>query len=168
MVIRTPLSRAEILQILDGVPDPEVPALSIVDLGIVRDVAVDESGVTVVVTPTYSGCPAMQVIEEEIVRTLEQRGAGTARIRTVYSPAWTTDWMSDDAKRRLEEYGIAPPAPVAREGVTDLVSLRRRGVRCPFCHDVNTTEKSAFGSTACKALWYCNRCHQPFEAFKPL
>lgn len=168
MVSGTGLSRDAILAILDEVPDPEVPVLSIVDLGIVRDVELADDGVTVVITPTYSGCPAMHVIEEEIVRALRTHGVEHGRIRTVYSPPWTTDWLSDDARRRLAEYGIAPPgrAPDAEE----LVPLRRRvdAVRCPFCGSNHTRERSEFGSTACKALWYCEDCRQPFEAFKAI
>lgn len=162
------VTRDGILAILDGVPDPEVPVLSIVDLGIVRDVEIGDEGVTVVITPTYSGCPAMRVIEDEIVRALRAHGVEHGRIRTVYSPPWTTDWLSDDARRRLEEYGIAPPGRAPSE--TELVPLRRRVavVRCPFCHSEQTRERSEFGSTACKSLWYCEDCRQPFEAFKAI
>ena len=168
MVSGTDVSREAILAILDDVPDPEVPVLSVVDLGIVRDVEIAGDGVTVVVTPTYSGCPAMRVIEDEIVRALKAHGIHDARVRTVYSPAWTTDWLSADAKRRLEEYGIAPPGPSAADA--ELVPLRRRAapVRCPFCRSPRTRERSEFGSTACKALWYCEECRQPFEAFKAI
>lgn len=161
-------TRDEILAILEGVPDPEVPVLSIVDLGIVRDVELAADGVTIVITPTYSGCPAMRVIEDDIVRALGDHGIEHARIRTVYSPPWTTDWLSADAKRRLEEYGIAPPGRV--ESQAELVPLRRRAseVRCPFCRSTRTRERSEFGSTACKSLWYCEECRQPFEAFKAI
>lgn len=164
---RTSLSREEILGVLAEVPDPEVPVLSVVDLGIIRDVQVADDGITIVITPTYSGCPAMRMIEEEILAALAHHGIDDARIRTVYSPAWTTDWMTDDARRRLEAYGIAPPGRTADH---ELVPLRRRAatLRCPFCHSLATVEKSAFGSTACKSLWYCQECKQPFEAFKSL
>ena len=168
MVSGTGLSRDAILAMLDEVPDPEVPVLSVVDLGIVRDVEIARDGVTVVVTPTYSGCPAMRVIEDEIVRALKAHGIHDVRVRTVYSPPWTTDWLSADAKRRLEEYGIAPPGPASAGD--ELVPLRRHtaAVRCPFCHSLQTRERSEFGSTACKALWYCEECRQPFEAFKAI
>ncbi len=161
------LSRDEILEILLGVPDPEVPVLSVVDLGIVRDVEIGER-VTIVITPTYSGCPAMRVIEEDILAALAARGVVGARIRTVYSPAWTTEWLSAEAKARLEAYGIAPPGRVDRDAPLVTLTHRRAAVRCPTCHSVDTEERSEFGSTACKALWRCRSCGQPFEAFKAI
>lgn len=145
--------------VLETVMDPEVPALSVVDLGIVRDVNVDEAGtVTVSVTPTYSGCPAMHVIEEDIVTALHNAGWPNVNVRTVYSPAWTTDWIGPEARQKLEAYGIAAPA---------LVPLQRR-VACPFCHSRETIMRSEFGPTACKSLMYCNACQQPFELFKAI
>jgi ring-1,2-phenylacetyl-CoA epoxidase subunit PaaD len=163
-------TRDEIFEILDGVKDPEVPVLSVVELGIVRDVRVDGEGITVTLTPTYSGCPAMRVIEEDITAALAERGLGPVRIETVYAPAWTTDWLSDDAKRKLEAYGIAPPGQAAHE---TLVSLTRApsaggGPRCPYCHSRDTVVKSEFGSTACKSICFCRACSQPFEMFKAL
>jgi ring-1,2-phenylacetyl-CoA epoxidase subunit PaaD len=164
------LSRDDIFSVLDTVKDPEVPVLSVIELGVVRDVELDESqGVTVVVTPTYSGCPAMQVIEEDILAALRARGVEQARVRTAFLPAWTTDWLSDEAKRKLEAYGIAPPgrAPIVDD---DLVPLRRRAdvVRCPYCKSADTALRSEFGSTACKSIRFCNACHQPFEQFKAI
>ncbi len=164
------LTRDDIFAVLDTVKDPEVPVLSVIELGVVRDVELDEAqGVTVVVTPTYSGCPAMQVIEEDIVAALRAHGVGRARVRTAYTPAWTTDWLSDEAKRKLEAYGIAPPgrAPITDD---DLVPLLRRPdvVRCPYCRSVDTELRSEFGSTACKSIRFCNACHQPFEQFKAI
>jgi len=161
-------TRAEIFEILDAVKDPEVPVLSVVELGVVRDVEIDAHGVTVVITPTYSGCPAMKVIEDDIVAALHEHGIPQVTVRTTYSPAWTTDWMSDEAKRKLEAYGIAPPGAVARDD--ELVPLRRRGapIRCPYCHSTNTRIESEFGSTACKAICYCADCRQPFELFKAM
>jgi ring-1,2-phenylacetyl-CoA epoxidase subunit PaaD len=145
--------------ILSTVMDPEVPALSVVDLGIVRDVDVDPQGaVTVAITPTYSGCPAMHVIEEDIIAALRAGGWPDARVRTVLSPAWTTDWVSAPARAKLAAYGIAPP---------ELVPLTRR-VACPFCGSRETTMRSEFGPTACKALMYCDACEQPFELFKAI
>lgn len=161
--------REAVLDVLRGVLDPEVPALSVVDLGIVRDVELDADGTpTVVVTPTYSGCPAVQVIEEAIVAALELRGFAGARVRTVYAPAWTTDWMSAEAREKLRRYGIAPPTPRATE--SELVPLLRREprVECPFCGSTKTTTRSEFGSTACKALMFCDACRQPFELFKAI
>lgn len=155
------------LALLDQVMDPEVPALSVVELGIVRDVEVDGEGVTVVVTPTYSGCPAMQMIEEDIVAALAAGGFPGARVRTVFSPAWTSDWIAAGAREKLRAYGIAPPAGVERE---QLVPLRRRApaVGCPYCGSVQTEMRSEFGSTACKATLFCLACRQPFELFKAI
>jgi ring-1,2-phenylacetyl-CoA epoxidase subunit PaaD len=158
--------RAEILRWLEEVKDPEVPVLSVRELGVLRDVEVSDDEVVVVMTPTYSGCPAMHAMEAEVLSTLARHGVPNARVRTVYSPAWTTDWMSLEAKAKLAAYGIAPPGRVESD---DLVPLRRRTpVECPFCHSVNTIVRSEFGSTACKAILFCNSCHQPFELFKPI
>ena len=163
------MTREEILQLLTEVKDPELPFIDVVELGIVRDVAFDGDSLRVDITPTYSGCPAIQVIEREIVEVLEARGFDDVQVRTVYSPAWTTDWMSDETKQKFRDYGIAPPRPTVESGgITELVSLRRAKatVECPFCGSSNTVEKSEFGSTACKSIQFCNGCHQPFDAFK--
>lgn len=167
MVIAADSLRDRIFEILRGVPDPEVPALSVVDLGIIRDVEGDAAQPTVVVTPTYSGCPAMRVIEEDIVAALRVAGYRDASVRTVYSPAWTSDWISAEGRERLREYGIAPPSAVREE---PLVPLTRRPapVECPFCGSTRTTMRSEFGSTACKATHYCDACLQPFEQFKAI
>lgn len=156
---------------LELVPDPEVPALSVVELGIVRAIAADAAGVEVTVTPTYSGCPAMHTIERDILAALERAGARNPRLRTVYAPAWTTDWMTDAAREKLRAYGIAPPG--AREATGDiLVQLLRRApaaaVACPFCGSTATELRSEFGPTACKAIRYCTSCTQPFEQFKAI
>jgi ring-1,2-phenylacetyl-CoA epoxidase subunit PaaD len=161
---------APIWAVLSTVMDPEVPVLSVVELGIVRDVELDDLGaVTVAVTPTYSGCPAMSVIEADIVSALATAGWVDARVRTVYTPAWTTDWISEAARKKLREYGIAPP-PGRVETVEDLVPLRRSVpvVHCPYCNSTTTTTRSEFGSTACKAVMYCEQCQQPFELFKAI
>ena len=158
--------REEILRWLDEVKDPEVPVLSIRELGVLRDVDVSDDGVVVVMTPTYSGCPAMHAMEAEVVETLARHGVPNVRVKTVYAPAWTTDWISDEAKAKLEAYGIAAPSRVEAD---DLVPLRRRApVACPYCRSVNTTMRSEFGSTACKAILFCNSCRQPFELFKAI
>jgi ring-1,2-phenylacetyl-CoA epoxidase subunit PaaD len=159
---------APLWAVLDRVMDPEVPVISVVELGVVRDIELDEGGhVTVVVTPTYSGCPAMRVIERDIVTALAGAGWPGAQVRTVYAPTWTTDWIGEDARRKLREYGIAPP-PARNAPSDELVPIRRRtaAVACPFCGSSNTATRSEFGSTACKALMYCEHCHQPFELFK--
>ena len=167
MVARTIPGREELLAILDEVKDPEVPVVSVVELGIVRDVEATEAGVEVTITPTYSGCPAMHEIEHDIRAALAAHGLGPVTIRVVYSPAWTTDWIGAAAKEKLEAYGIAPPGPAPRD---ELVSLERRSAsaRCPFCKSVNTERKSEFGSTACKSIWFCRSCRQPFEEFKAI
>jgi len=158
-----------VLEVLRGIPDPEVPALDIVELGIVRRVELGADGmVTVDVTPTYSGCPAMGMIEQEIVAALNANGYDRVELRTVYSPAWTTDWLSDAAKAKLKAYGIAPPDhTVVEQALVPLMSAVRR-VACPHCGSSNTERRSEFGSTACKALHYCHHCQQPFEEFKAI
>ena len=162
------LSRDEVLEILDEVKDPEVPVLSVVELGIVRDVHIDDDVVTVVITPTYSGCPAMQVIEHDIVSALTSHGIEHARVKTVFSPAWTTDWLTADAKAKLEAYGIAaPPRAPATSGLV-LIGRRPERPRCPYCGSSDTDVRSEFGTTACKSICYCNACRQPFEQFKPI
>jgi len=163
----TTVTRDEILEILSGVMDPEVPVLSVVELGIVRDVSVDDSAVTVTLTPTYSGCPAMHEIEGAIRRAIVEHGFGPVVIRTTYSPAWTTEWITPAARAKLEAYGIAPPG---ERDDDELIPLQRRvkSIRCPYCKSMNTERKSEFGSTACKAIWFCRNCAQPFEEFKAI
>lgn len=167
MVNRAVPSREELFELLDTVKDPEVPVLSVVELGIVRDAVADERGVVVTITPTYSGCPAMHEIEQEIRRALAEHGIGPVEVRTTYTPAWTTDWIGEAARAKLEAYGIAPPG---RHESNDLVPLRRRAatVRCPYCKSLATERKSEFGSTACKSIWVCRDCRQPFEEFKAI
>lgn len=141
--------------------------LSVVELGIVREVRVEEKGVTVVITPTYSGCPAMHIIEQDIVAGLAAHGVAPVKIETVFVPAWTSDWISDEAKAKLVAYGIAAPGHTADEG--GLITLTRRvPVACPYCKSIRTTLKSEFGSTACKSINFCNDCQQPFEQFKAI
>jgi len=156
--------------VLDGVLDPEVPVVSVRDLGIVRDVVESDAGLSVVVTPTYSGCPATEVIESSIVAALEAEGLGPVRVEMRRSPAWTTDWMSEKGRRRLREYGIAPPGPVVAAATAPLRFVPRppRPLACPRCESYDTERISAFGATACKALWRCRACREPFEHFKPI
>ena len=158
--------------VLDRVLDPEVPALSVRDLGIVRDVI--ESPATpeleIVLTPTYSGCPATEVIEQNVLDAIAEAGLGPARVRLQRAPAWTSDWISEDGRRKLREYGIAPPGPT---GPAEAVPIRFIGRRqpspaCPRCSSTDTERLSAFGSTACKALYRCRACREPFEHFKPI
>jgi ring-1,2-phenylacetyl-CoA epoxidase subunit PaaD len=163
----------QVWQWLEDVPDPEIPVISIVDLGIVRDVRLDEGDECVVtITPTYSGCPAMLVISEAIADTLGRNGVARFRLETQLSPAWTTDWMSESGKQRLKEYGIAPPLRTSGEHqAIDISGLIRRktaepALQCPRCGSAHTRMSSQFGSTACKALYVCNDCHEPFDYFK--
>jgi ring-1,2-phenylacetyl-CoA epoxidase subunit PaaD len=164
---------------LEAVPDPEIPVMSIRDLGILREIAVaDGATLEVTITPTYSGCPAMSQIAEDIGHALDAAGLGPWRIRTALSPAWTTDWISDAARERLREFGIAPPQPCGTVAATAAVQplnfvprAARSGapdtVACPRCGSFHTQEISRFASTACKALYRCLDCREPFDYFKP-
>jgi ring-1,2-phenylacetyl-CoA epoxidase subunit PaaD len=144
------------------VVDPEVPVLTIEDLGVLRRVAIDGSTVLVEITPTYSGCPAVDAMRDDIVTILHEAGYEDVAVRSVLAPAWTTDWMSDAGRTKLQEYGIAAPAP---RGTGGTVSLGL-GIRCPHCGSLHTRELSRFGSTSCKALYVCQRCQEPFDYFK--
>lgn len=158
-------------EVLGRVLDPEVPALSVRDLGIVRDVREQADGaLEVVLTPTYSGCPATEVIEHDVLAAIAEAGLGPAHVRLQRAPAWTTDWISAEGKRKLNEYGIAPPGPVAADGAVPIriVGRRAEAVACPRCGSTNTERLSAFGSTACKAMYRCVACREPFEFFKPI
>lgn len=148
------LSEAQVYEWLANVPDPEIPVLSILDLGIVRDVTIKDK-VTVTLTPTYSGCPATEAIESSVLEALKGHGVDEIVIRRVLSPPWTTDWISEDGREKLRKYGIAPPSK----------SLE---IACPQCKSLNTERVSEFGSTACKASWRCCDCLEPFEYFKCL
>ncbi len=154
----------QILEILREVKDPEIPAVDVVELGIVRGVEQSGRKVTVDITPTYSGCPAMKMIEDEIVAALSLRGF-EAEVRIVYSPAWTTDWLSAETKEKLRLAGIAPPHVVETQPLV-MLERSRRAPACPYCGSSNTEERSEFGSTACKSINFCNGCHQPFDSFK--
>jgi ring-1,2-phenylacetyl-CoA epoxidase subunit PaaD len=153
------LNKAAILSILEQVTDPEIPVLTIGDLGIIRDVVVSNEQVEVIITPTYSGCPAMDMISMNIRLAMIEAGYSNLKITTVLSPAWTTDWMTESGKEKLKQYGIAPPKGNAGEIPED-------GIECPQCQSVNTKLISAFGSTACKALYQCSDCKEPFDYFK--
>lgn len=162
----TSISREEIWQILKQVKDPEVPVLDIDELGVLRDVSFEGEIFLITITPTYSGCPAMNAIEEEIKIKLKENGIENFSIKTVFSPAWTTDWISNEAKQKLKEYGIAPPSQSTEQHLKSILGSVAKTVQCPFCNSTDTRLTSAFGSTACKALHYCMSCHQPFEEFK--
>lgn len=144
--------------ILETVADPEVPVLSILDLGIVREVVLKDDTFHVVITPTYSGCPATEMIQLQVRMALLENGITNFQIEHRLSPAWTTDWMTEAGKQKLQAYGIAPPEKK--------FSIPEDGVTCPQCHSTNTRLVSAFGSTACKALYQCSDCKEPFDYFK--
>jgi ring-1,2-phenylacetyl-CoA epoxidase subunit PaaD len=156
---------------LQQVLDPEVPALSVCELGIVREVNEFEPELEIVVTPTYSGCPATELIEREILEAIERAGLGPARLRLQRAPAWSSDWITSEGRRKLHDYGIAPPGPAAETTVA-IGSIRRRApavtIACPRCGSHETTQLAAFGATACKSLYRCLACLEPFEYFKPI
>ena len=146
---------------LDEVPDPELPAISITDLGIVREVRQEGGAVVVALTPTYSGCPATAVIEADVTRALHEHGIERVRIERRLAPAWTTDWITPRGRARLEAHGIVPPASLADGPLVSVI------VRCPRCASSRTSEVSRFGSTPCKALYRCEDCREPFDYVKP-
>ncbi|MEO6942296.1 MAG: 1,2-phenylacetyl-CoA epoxidase subunit PaaD [Terrimesophilobacter sp.] len=154
---------AHVWNLAATVLDPEVPVLTIEDLGVLRSAEMVDGRAIVTITPTYSGCPAMDAIRDDVLTVLNGAGYADADVRLVLSPAWTTDWMSESGKAKLLEYGIAPPTGHAAMGGPVRVAL---SVKCPQCGSLNTTESSRFGSTACKALYTCNACHEPFDYFK--
>ncbi len=157
--------KEDIWNLIKDIPDPEIPVITILELGVLRDIDFDMSGnPVVVITPTYTGCPAMKMFEDEILTVLRENGIDHGSIRTVYSPAWTTDWISDEAKEKLREYGIAPPQGKSYDK-SSLIGEPKH-VKCPRCGTMNTTLVSQFGSTACKALWKCEDCLEPFDYFK--
>jgi len=155
-------------EVLRHVPDPEIPVISVTDLGIVRDVTVDAGTVEVVVTPTYAGCPATEVIRTSIEQALRAAGAESVQISTRLDPPWTTDWIAPGARKRLREYGIAPPHALPLDEQPILFAPRRLPVECPRCRSDDTERLSQFGATACKAVYRCRTCREPFEYFKPL
>ena len=161
-MVEAALKREQILEWLADVPDPEIPVLSIMDLGIVRDVECD-GGIVVSLSPTYSGCPATEVIEASVIAALEDRGVVDVAVKRVLSQPWTTDWISDAGLEKLKAYGIAPPE---RGGGKRALLQGQRSVACPQCESQNTELVSEFGSTACKASYRCTECLEPFEYFK--
>ncbi len=154
MVSAMSVSEAQIWDWLETVPDPEIPVISVVDLGVIRDVSVAQDQVTVTITPTYSGCPAMAVISMDIETALTKNGVDNLNIQTRIAPAWTTDWLSEKGRARLEDFGIAPPQPAGGPS------------RCPHCKSDQLEKISQFGSTPCKAQWRCKDCLEPFDYFK--
>ncbi|HWI12197.1 MAG TPA: 1,2-phenylacetyl-CoA epoxidase subunit PaaD [Burkholderiaceae bacterium] len=158
-------------RVLANVPDPEVPAVSVCELGIVRDIVDHDDVLEIVLTPTYSGCPATEVIEHDILHAIDAAGLGPARATLRRAPAWTTDWISADGKRKLLAYGIVPPGPATGAEVPIRFLPRAAktvALACPRCGSHHTERLAAFGSTACKATWRCLDCKEPFEHFKPI
>ncbi len=160
-----PISSKEVWKLLETVNDPEVPVLSVIDLGIIRDVRTNGEEVEVTITPTYTGCPAMDVISMSIRMELLANGFKNVIIKQVLSPAWTTDWMSEAGKQKLKEYGIAPPN-AKQQVCRDELFAPDEAVQCPHCNSYHTHRISEFGSTACKALHRCDDCKEPFDYFK--
>jgi len=162
------ISDSTIWSWLEEVTDPEIPVLNVVEMGIVRDVDIKNDGEVVVkITPTYSGCPAMNAIEMEIHKKLQEKGIDKFKVLTDFKDSWTTDWMTDHAKKKLKDYGIAPPEKTD-DNADFLTTLKgsQKIIPCPFCDSIETELQSEFGSTACKSQYYCNGCNQPFEHFK--
>lgn len=162
------ISKSRIWSWLEEVTDPEIPVLNIVEMGIVRDVAIENNQAVVKITPTYSGCPAMNAIQTEIQKKLKEKGIESFKILTDYKETWTTDWMTKKARKKLKEYGIAPPEKSDAASENFLIGLKnsQKIVPCPYCDSTDTKLQSEFGSSACKAQYYCNDCEQPFEHFK--
>lgn len=157
----------EIWELLSKVMDPEIPVLSITELGIAREVTVKNGHVRIRITPTYSGCPAIQAIEDEIVKRLRINGIQKFEIKKDFSETWTTDWMTEKAKKKLKDYGIAPPVKTNTEAdFLDSFKASKPPIPCPYCNTSNTELQSEFGSTACKAQYFCHNCSEPFEHFK--
>ena len=157
--------KQRILNLLSEIPDPEIPVITIVELGVIREIKdLGSDSIEITITPTYSGCPAMKQMEDDVVSRLKQNGFKTVNVKMVYSPAWTTDWLSAEAKLKLQKYGIAPP----EESTTDksFITGKHKAVTCPRCKSKNTLLVSQFGSTACKALYKCSDCLETFDYFK--
>ncbi|SRR6266496_947686 len=165
ILINTEEKKQHILDILETVYDPEVPVLSVIDMGIIRNVEIVNDSIEVTITPTYSGCPAMDVIRMNIRLALLEHGYNNVNIKTILSPAWTTDWMSEKGKEKLKAYGIAPPQAVQSVCTPDAFQ-EEEAIQCPHCNSYHTKLISRFGSTACKALYQCEDCKEPFDYFK--
>ena len=160
---------SDVWEALAGVTDPEIPVITIADLGVLRGVEVQDGRINVTITPTYSGCPAMDEIAADVRAALAGRGWSDVTVRTVLSPAWTTDWMTEDGRRALREYGIAPPERRPAGPVPVRLGLQRPTapvLACPHCGSADTEELTRFASTSCKSLWRCRACREPFDHFK--
>jgi ring-1,2-phenylacetyl-CoA epoxidase subunit PaaD len=165
----------EIQQLIAEIPDPEIPAVTLADLGILRSVTQEDDQIVVTLTPTYSGCPATEAIRQDVKNILALQGVKNSMVRITLTPAWSSDWITAEGRRKLAEYGIAPPQNVSKDScfmsrASDSVVVfqaPKRGISCPRCQSVNTETISQFGSTPCKALYRCLSCREPFDYFKP-
>ncbi|MDT8304994.1 MAG: 1,2-phenylacetyl-CoA epoxidase subunit PaaD [Anaerolineae bacterium] len=158
------LTEITVWQALESVKDPEIPVVSVVEMGIVRDVTVDGDRVSVKMTPTFSGCPALDVMREQIAACVRDLGAAEVTVETVLSPPWTTDWLSDETRARLKAFGLSPPA----RHCGNVAITFYEPAPCPYCDSADTVLKNSFGPTLCRAIYYCRACQQPFEQFKAL
>jgi ring-1,2-phenylacetyl-CoA epoxidase subunit PaaD len=164
-MVNTPvLSIDSAWKILDQVKDPEIPVVSVVEMGIIRDLEIDGERIKVTMTPTFTGCPALKVMQEEIEAHLRQAGAKEVEVVISHSPPWSSDWIADSARQKLKGFGLAPPACHGGLIGDDLLDF----AACPYCDSNNTSLKNSFGPTLCRAIFYCNDCQQPFEQFKPI
>lgn len=158
-------SKEHILSLLSAIPDPEIPVITIIELGVIRDIEItDETSISLKITPTYSGCPAMKQIEDDVRKKLSENGFKNITINTIFSPPWTTDWITPEAKEKLRIYGIAPPEHSTED--KSWLTGKTKTIACPRCKSQNTKLISQFGSTACKALYQCQDCLDPFDYFK--
>lgn len=158
------LKSDRIWEILEQVKDPEIPVVSVVEMGLIRNVGIDGDKVTVTMTPTFAGCPALQVMKQAVEENLKDSGAREVEVKMTFSPPWSSDWILPEGRRKLREFGLAPPP---RHG-GDVYSGLMEEVACPYCDSQKTTLKNSFGPTLCRAIYYCENCQQPFEQFKPL
>lgn len=164
LIVFMTISAEEIFRILSAIPDPEIPVINIAELGVLREVLIEGDKVIVKITPTYSGCPAMKQMEDDIYSMLNKEGIVNAEVKTVYNPPWTTDWITEEAKEKLFEYGIAPPEKTTSD--KSVLTGKSKNILCPRCKSEHTELVSQFGSTACKALYKCKDCLEPFDYFK--
>jgi ring-1,2-phenylacetyl-CoA epoxidase subunit PaaD len=151
-------------QALNNIADPEIPVVSLVEMGIVREAKLDDNGIEVIITPTFSGCPALDVMQKEVEAAMKALGFTAVTVTTVLSPPWSSDWITDEARAKLKAFGLAPPM---RHGGNIEVTFFEP-ICCPRCDSANTAVRNSFGSTLCRAIYYCNECQEPFEQFKPL
>lgn len=158
------ITEAQVWLALEDVKDPEIPVVSLVEMGIIREVEIKEAGVIVTMTPTFSGCPALEVMGDDIKTRLTELGIENVEVETTFNPPWTSDWIKREAREKIKEIGLAPP----KMHGGDFTAILNDPVCCPYCDSDNTTLKNSFGSTPCRMIYFCNNCTQPFEQFKPL